>query len=46
MNDEDVQAWSEQTKRLQHAVTKLAGALGMDIAELIEEELLQEGDMN
>lgn len=46
MSDEDVHALAERIERLRNAVTKMAGALGVDIAELIEEELLQEGDMD
>ncbi|GAA1412066.1 hypothetical protein AUR04nite_00100 [Glutamicibacter uratoxydans] len=33
-------------KRLQYAVTKLAGGAGVDISELIEDSFLQEEDMD
>lgn len=46
MNDEDVQAWIEQTERLQSLIRKLAGNAGWDIAGLIEDGYLQEGDMD
>jgi len=35
----------EKLARLQHAVRKLAGWAGTDISELIEDELIEEGDL-
>lgn len=46
MNDEDVQAWAEQTERLQNVVYKLANNIGCDISELIEDGYLKEGDLD
>ena len=36
---------NDKTARLQNAVRKLAGWCGNDISELIEDGLIEEGDM-
>lgn len=46
MNDEDVQAWAEQTERLQNTIYKLASWHGIDISELIEAGYLLENDLD
>ncbi|WP_255409289.1 hypothetical protein [Cryobacterium sp. Y57] len=36
---------NDKTARLQNAVRKLAGSSGNDISELIEDGLIEDGDM-
>lgn len=46
MNDEGEYMLRQQVQRLQFAVMKLSGSCGFDIADLVEAEWLEEGDMD